>query len=114
MTSINRLPSQVRIAAKTTTNVNGGQSVSYAAGSLFPALVVDASPKLKLIYAQRHLFVSHVIYYTAATAPNVGDVAIFGVKNFFIVGMLSPSGTGRIFELHCSEAVPGSLIIEVQ
>jgi hypothetical protein len=110
---INLFPNQIAIKSKSTTNVSGGQVVTYAGGQAnVPALVTDANARLKLIYQQRNIVISHVIYVTPKITVNTGDIVVFGVKSFFISGMTDPSGTGRIYELHCSELQPGQVIIE--
>jgi hypothetical protein len=113
MPAINNFPVQVNISAKSTNVVAGGQVVTYATSYTDqPALLTDASAALKLIYAQRNVVVTHVIYLPAAVTINTGDIVVYGSRKFFIVGNLDPSGTGRIFEIHCSEVTPGSMVVE--
>lgn len=79
----------VNVYAKTTTNVNGGAVPSYAVSyPNMPALIVRATDKMKVIYAQRQIELTHKIYIQGAVNPSVGDIVTFVdgmiTRNFFI------------------------------
>lgn len=107
------LNSTVTYAVKSTSNVKGGQIASYTPGPSFCALIVDSSPNLQLVYAQRHIFLKKTIYVQCMDIePQVGDIILWRNKRFFIEGVLDPTGLSQIFEIHCSECVPGTIIVE--
>lgn len=106
----------VSIYAKTTANVNGGAVASYAVSyPNLPALIVRATDKLKLIYAQRNIEITHKVYVQAAVSPNMGDLVQFVngevTRNFLITGPHTVLAAGTISVLVCREVV-GNLIID--
>lgn len=105
MLSANMFPSSVNIATKSTAVSNLDTTVTYSVTtSNVPALVTDASAALQLLYAQRNIVVDHVVYLGQSVTLNTGDIIQFGSRNFFAHRCLDVSGTGRVFEVHCSEA----------
>src|ERR1019366_7366107 len=99
MPSANVFPNTVNIASKVSTNVNGGVTVTYVmADKDVAAMVVDPNAHLQLLYAQRQVFISKVVYITTDLTINTGDIVQFEGKNMFIQGRIDPSGEKRIFE----------------
>lgn len=113
MPSANAFPSQITIGRKVTTDDHGGQIVNYTATyKNTPALVTDASATLQLIYMQRDIKISHVIYLNKVISINTGDLIQFGTRKFFIRGLLDVSGTGRIFQIMAEEVQNSLLVVE--
>lgn len=111
--NINSYPSQISIAKKVTVNDHGGQNVSYVlAVDHVPALVTDPDARLSLIYSQRDIIISHIIYLQTNITINTGDVVQYKGVNHFIQARLDPSGTGRIYELHTTQVQGQNIIIE--
>lgn len=112
--SINLLPTTVSIKSKSTSNVGGGQEPTYTTSyKRVPALVTDASSNLRMIYAQRNILVTHMIYFYQPITTNNGDIVVLGSRQFFILsGPLDPSGTGRVFEMACREVTTTEIIVE--
>lgn len=104
MPSVNMLPHRITLNAKTTTNTNGGQVVTYAASySNVPALISPASANLRLIYQQRNIQVTHEIYVAKAITINTGDLVAYGSRNFMVKGFRNILEGGRMYVLDCYE-----------
>ncbi len=109
----NLLPHNINIATKRTVNIQGGQQVNYVnAFTNVPAFVQDASASLRMLYMQRNIQVTHVVFMNGGPTCNTGDIVVFGARKFFITQPLNPLNDCRLLEWHVSEVTPGSIIIE--
>lgn len=110
----NCFPFTVSIERKTTdVDAALGQISTYTpVYSYIAASVQPASTTIIDIYSRRNLEVTHMVYTGKAIAVQIGDLVVFGNRQFYVMGFRNLLENGRLYEMTCREIMTTEDIVQ--
>jgi hypothetical protein len=101
----NLMSHTVNVNSPTTTKgTSGGLKEAFSAVYAgLPCSIQPVSSSWLVRYAQRHIDVSHTLYFNQALTILIGDQIVFGARTFLVEGKRDLIEAGRVTVVDCKE-----------